>query len=464
MSTKRLLIPAFLAAMLHASGGPAAVAQQAAGSDTLTLEQAVAIALEKNPALRATAEEENIAKARVNQARAARFPRLDLSQGFTRGNNPVYVFGTLLTQRQFTAGNFALPGLNAPTPLNNNQTRLEGQWLLWDSNVSIERVRAARRMETAADFATEQARQDLILRVVRAYYGVLVAKENLTAAREALKTAESNEQRVAAMEKAGLVVTSDLLSAQVFRAQMKEREIRAANQVELARMDLSHELGLGPDVIREPSGELKEVSSASGVMEEWERTALAERPALRAVEKQHEAAASGRTQALLGFGPKVGAFANFERDAESLVSGPSGTNWTAGVRLEWNIFAGGADKARFDEAKARERQAAHQLEYARSGIRLEVRQAFLETQAAAQRAAAARESVAQARESLRILQNRYEAGLATMTDLLRAQTAQLDARTAYLAALNDWQLARAALERAAGKLTTESQLIRGESQ
>jgi outer membrane protein TolC len=92
---------------------------------------------------------------------------------------------------------------------------------------------------------------------------------------------------------------------------------------------------------------------------------------------------------------------------------------------------------------------------------MEVRKAFLDGTAAAQRAAAAHDAAEQAKESLRIVQNRYESGLTTMTELLRSQTAELDATTAYLLALQDWQLARAQLERAAGVLTPESGLITG---
>jgi len=459
MKRKRLLVLALspLAGLWPLS--PPLRAQQEAPREALTLAQAVQTALERNPALQAQAEELSVARARTGQARAAWLPRVDFSQGLTRGNDPVYVFGTLLRQRQFTAANFALPGLNAPTPLDNFATRFDGQWLLFDSFRSKFRVAGARRMETAADFQTEQARQDLILRVVRAYYGVIVARENLAAAREALRTAESNEQRASEMEKAGLVVASDKLSAQVFRAQMKEREIRAANQLEVARMALGHELGLGPAAQKEPQDTLREPAAAVQPMDQWEKTALAERPALRAAELQLQAAERGTKLAKSEFAPKVGMFASFERDAETL-GGPSGTNWTAGLRMEVNLFAGGMDRYRLDEARARERQAANQVEYFRSGVRLEVRQAFLETTAAEQRAAAARDSVEQAKESLRIIRNRYEAGLATMTDLLRAQTAQLEARTGYLAALHDWQVARAQLERAAGRLKAESTLIR----
>jgi len=435
-------------------------ALSARGQEAVTLEQAVRTALEQNPALRASGDAADAARARTRQAQAAWLPRIDFVQGFTRGNNPVYVFGTLLTQRQFTQANFALAGLNAPTPLDNFQTRLEGQMTLFDSGQRRLRVIGARRLETAADFETEQARQDLILRVVRAYYGVLVARENLEAAREALRTAEANEQRVQKLVEAGLVVNSDLLSAQVFRAQMKEREIRAQNDLQLARMMLGHEMGLGPGALREPAGTLAEPPASMLTLEEWEGAALTDRPALRAAELQHEAAAKGRDLAKAQFGPRLGLFANVERDAETL-GGPSGTNWTAGARLEWNIFAGGADRYRLAEAKAREDQAANQLEWFRSGVRLEVRQAYLETVAAQQRATAARDAVEQARESLRIIQNRYQAGLTTVTELLRAESAQLDARTSYLSALHDWQTARAQLERAAGGLTQESTLITG---
>ena len=118
-------------------------------------------------------------------------------------------------------------------------------------------------------------------------------------------------------------------------------------------------------------------------------------------------------------------------------------------------------RARLAQAAAGESKARHNVEWLRSGVQMEVRKAFLDGNAAAQRTAAAHDAVQQAKESLRIVQNRYEAGLTTVTELLRAQTAQLDATTSYLLALQDWQVASAQLERAAGVLTPESLLITG---
>lgn len=434
------------------------LAPRAAAQETLTLAAAVQQALQGNSEFRSSQDAANAARARANEARAGWLPRLDFSQGFTRGDNPVYVFGTLLTQRQFTAADLALPSLNTPEPLDNFQTMFSGQWNLFDSGQTHFRSQGAKRLETAADFDTEQARQDLIMEVVRDYYGVLVTREDWKAAGEALQAAESNEQREEKMHTAGLIVDSDLLSAKVFLAQMKDREIRAHNGLELAQMTLARVLGEPPSARPEPSETLIAPAPAVETVQRWTQTALAHRPSLRSAELQAGAAASATKSAKAEFGPKIGVYADFERDAMTL-GGPSGTNWTAGARLDINLFAGGAQRARMAEAQANEDQARHSLEWLRSGVQLEVQQAYLDISAAAQRAAAAHDAVAQAQESLRIIQNRYEAGLTNITELLRAQTAQLEARTEYLSALHDWQVARAQLERSAGVLTASSALL-----
>ena len=438
-------------------------AQEKGATEPLTLDQAVRMALKQNPAFQTNTDEADAARARLKQVQAAWFPRFDFHQDFTRGNNPVYVFGSKLTQRQFSASDFSLYKLNTPTPFDNFQTRFDGQWRLFDSGQTLSHQRSAKHLVTAADFETEQARQDLILEIVSTYYGVLTLQENVKAADEALKTARASEQRIETMNRAGLLVDSDLLSAKVFSSQMKDLQIRAQNDLLLAEMQLAREMGMGVDAPAEPTGTLAEPGMPARTIEEWIQISLEQRPGLRAAQLQ-EAAMSDETKATKAeFGPKIGLFGSAERDAMTL-GGPSGTNWMAGARLDFNIFAGGAQKARVAEAAANANKAKHNVQWFRSGVQLEVRKAYLDGNAAGQRAASARDAAEQAKESLRIVQNRYETGLTTVTELFRAETAQLDARTGYLAALQDWQVARAQLERAAGVLTPESALIAGASQ
>jgi outer membrane protein len=433
-------------------------AQETAKGSPVTLEQAVHSALQQNPAFRTSEDDADAARARLKQVQSAWYPRFDFHQDFTRGNNPIYVFGSKLTQRQFTTADFALSKLNTPTPLDNFQTRFDGQWRLFDSGQTLFHQRSAKKLVTVADFQTEQARQDLILEVVRAYYGIRVLEENEKAAEGALKTAEATAQRMEAMHKVGTVVDSDLLSAKVFLAEMKDRQIRAQNDLAMSEMQLARLMGLSVEHQLDLAGTLGEPVASTKALQEWTQTALAERPALRAVQLQEAAVDDERKAAKAEFGPTIALFGTTERDAMTM-GGPSGTNWTAGARVDFNLFAGGATKARLAEATAHASKAKHNVEWFRSGVTLEVRKAFLDEEASAQRAAAAREAADQAKESLRIVQNRYEAGLTTITELLRAETSQLDARTLYLNALQDWQVAQAELERAAGVLTPESELI-----
>jgi outer membrane protein TolC len=447
-------------ALVSIVAAPGSRAQESGANRSITLEQAVQMAVQQNPAFQTSKDDANAARARLKETQSAWYPRLDFNQDFTRGNNPVYVFGTKLTQRQFSAADFGLNKLNTPTPLDNFQTRLDGQWRLFDSGQTLLHQRSAKQLVTAADFETEQARQDLILEIIKAYYGVLVMRENVKAADEAVKTAEASEHRIETMHKVGLLVDSDLLSAKVFVSQMKDRQIRAQNDLAFTEMQLAREIGIGLDSPPETVGALMEPSPLTKTIQEWIQTALQQRPALRAAQIEETAMGNERKAAKAEFGPRIGLFGSTERDAVTL-GGPSGTNWTAGARLDFKLFAGGAQKARLEEAAASESKAKHNVEWLRSGVQMEVRKAFLDGNAATQRAAAARDATEQAKESLRIVQNRYESGLTTVTELLRSQTAELDATTAYLSALQDWQVARAQLERAAGVLTPESALITG---
>ena len=88
-----------------------------------------------------------------------------------------------------------------------------------------------------------------------------------------------------------------------------------------------------------------------------------------------------------------------------------------------------------------------------------MRRAWADLGAAQQRIEVARAAMAEAEESLRITQNRYEAGLSNVTDLLRNETAVLESRTRYLAAVHDQRIAAVMLEFAAGTLSPQSEVL-----
>ena len=111
----------------------AASAQQEAQPTSLTLQQAVAIALEKNPLRKAAIADTKVASAGIREARSSLLPHLSFTETATRGDDPVYVFGSRLRQQRFTTADFALNSLNTPLPVGDFTTRFGGTWNLFDS-------------------------------------------------------------------------------------------------------------------------------------------------------------------------------------------------------------------------------------------------------------------------------------------------------------------------------------------
>ncbi len=153
--------------------------------------------------------------------------------------------------------------------------------------------------------------------------------------------------------------------------------------------------------------------------------------------------------------PTVNVEAVLEADRQTFVT-RGGANYTVAASLNWNLFNGLRDKAQIEEARQQLIAAKAGHERMSSAVRLEVRRAWEELQASNQRITVSEATVAQAAESLRITQNRYQAGLSTVTELLRTESAVLESRTEYLSALHDQRLAAAQLDAAAGALTLDS--------
>ena len=204
----------------------------------LSLQSAATIALEKNPLRKAALADTKVASAGVREAQSFLMPHIAFSELGTRGDDPVYVFGSKLRQQRFTADNFAPPlnKLNTPLPYGNFSTRFGGTWNLFASFASWHGVNRAKEMNSAATHQLERTDQEILFRVVQSYYGVLLAAKQLEVADQTEKTAKSIMDRSQVRYDAGLVVESDLLSAKVRLAGREQELIRAQNNLALARV------------------------------------------------------------------------------------------------------------------------------------------------------------------------------------------------------------------------------------
>ena len=105
----------------------------------LSLRDAVRLALREHPSVAATEANAKAAETKIKQMQSGYLPRLNYQESFTRGNNPVYVFGSLLTQRQFGVQNFAIDKLNKPDFLNNFQSQLVMDQMVFEAGTTRDR-------------------------------------------------------------------------------------------------------------------------------------------------------------------------------------------------------------------------------------------------------------------------------------------------------------------------------------
>ena len=428
--------------------------QQPAQPSPLTLRQAVNIALEKNPARKAALADTHAASADVRASRSLLYPHAAFSETATDGNDPVYVFGSKLRQQRFGAADLALNALNTPGAFGNFSTHFGGTWNLFDSLASWHSVNRAERAKDAADRQLERTGQEIVFRVADSYYAVLLTKKQLDVAEQTMKMAEAILERSKNRFESGVIVESDALSAKVRLAMRKQELVRAQNNVALARARLSAAMGLSTQNDFEPADELAERTLPSTPLEELEKQAIEMRPDLKRIRSEESAQEQSVSIAKSSFGPRVG----WEADNPHLVSG-GGNNWLAGIEVQLDLFDGGARRAQLSREQAVREKVSALKEMATDAVRLEVRQAYYDVDATRQQLDVARASIAESQESLRINQDRYEAGLSTVTDLLAAEEAARRTQADYWETVCRYYTGYAALELASGALNPQSPVV-----
>ena len=436
-------------ALAKAALAVAILAAQGVSAQTLTLREAVNEALARNPAVYAVDARKAGAEAREKEARAARIPRVDLSESVTRGNNPVFVFGSLLEQGEFAPRHFDPGFLNAPPALTNFRAALSARYPVFDRFRTDTAIRQSRNGVARASSESSEARQQIVAATVARYYGVAVAEEKLAVAQAAVRSAEAAAKSTRDRFEQGLIVESDALSADVQLAGFRQRVIAAQGEVAIARAALA-------TLLQRPRGE--DLTVAAVLPDLRTNGADLDAAVLRAVEQRAPVKAAStmvadaelRLRAERGTAlPRVDAFGTFGASGANF--GSRNTDHTGGVVITLELFDRGrparvaAARAEIDAARAGEAMA-------RDAVTMEVITAWHRLTASRESAAVAATAARQAEAAARIVHDRYETGLTTITEQLRAQTALVSAQFDLLAARYESLVAHADLLRATGDL------------
>jgi outer membrane protein len=378
------------------------------------------------------------------------FPRISVSETWQRGDQPVFVFGSLLAARQFAASNFAIDSLNHPDPIGFFKTTVGIEQLVFDGGRQRAAAASASLGEEIASASANETAAQIALATTGAFGRIVAADASRRAADGGLAAARQDLARAEHRRDVGMATDADVLSLVVHVAGLEQRAIQATSDGEVARAELNRLMGapIEADVRLAPTlaSPLDDGrADASALLAEADRA----RPELERAAASEHVAELTRTQARSALVPQVAAQAAF--DVSGTRFNDRASSWILGGELRWTFSTGGAELAGLKASAAAVARAQAEVEDLRAAVHVEVVSALGRLRAARAREAAGRAAVDQARESQRIIRDRFEQGLAPVNDVLRASNTVLDADATYTSAMVDIFVADATLRRALGR-------------
>lgn len=401
--------------------------------DSLTLEQAVKLALEHHPSLRAAAANLESASSGLTVALAGYYPSVIGSASFSRTDGAFVLNPTFPPRNQ---------------SYNTYTTGVQMTETVFDFGKTIGKVSANSDFVNAASADQEATRQTVIMNAQLAYFSLIQAKQVIRVNEEALDQAKKHLAQAKAFYSVGRRPQSDVTKAEVDLANADVNLIRARNQMRLARVSLENTMGVHPTAdyrVRE----VFEVPPFSMRLDSAEVVAFQERPELIAAHARVEANRSLVSATWDQHLPTIGAFGNW---TWSNFDFPLFSRWNAGLTFTLPIFQGFAISAQVDQARAAADVALANLDLLNETARLEVEQNYLGLKEAEDRIGATAKLLEQAEENLRLANGEYAAGVGTPIEVADAQLSLSNAQITRIQALSDYNGFLIRLQRSMGIL------------
>ncbi|MHB8742490.1 MAG: TolC family protein [Sulfuricaulis sp.] len=426
------------------------VVSTALPAETINLEQAVSYSLEHNPDLLAVREQISASGARTRAAKGARLPSLGLSTSASASDNPLDAFANKLNARQVTAPDFDPAHLNHPGTSDLYMTQLALRLPVYTGGRLSATVKSAEDMEQNSRLQYARAREITAFQTICDYLNVQAAQEGLAIAEEAVAAARKHAQTTAQLARAGRIVVSDKLTAEVNLAAVQSSRDQAVTRLESAhnRLKLIMGMPLDSDITLASTGFNAIGDDAS--LTELEARALANRKDLAAARALNQAATARVQATRAAYMPNVDLIASsnwydnkpgFDNHSSSIMGV---------IRLE--LYAGGQHESEISAALAEDQEMQWRVQALEQSAQDDVREAYDGLREAQARHATAADNVERARANVRLVEQRYGQGRTILIDLLQAERAYTDARLEELGSRLNQDIGQASLQLADGTL------------
>ena len=407
-----------------------------------TLEEAWSVALSADKSLQSVRSRTLAAQATVSAAKARRLPSIEVDAAFTQLDDTpgldLSALGLTLPDA-VDHDNFLAASAQLNLPLYTGGQISKG------IDAASAALEANRDQETAAVQNLKLAVANNFVLVLRASHAVNVANANV-------ESLQGHAKDVQNLFNKGLVPQNDLLAVQVSLANAQQQALQTSNGLDIAKAAYNRQLGRALDAevvldeVMPPVDPLARVDD----LDQLTATALDTRSELSALINQSSALSYQGQAERASMRPMVGLNATYrylENDAlddENLASVALGVSWA--------LYDGGLATHRAT-ALEQQAQAARELnEDLDSGIRLQVRSAWLSINEAQRRMVVAEKAVTQAEQNLKVARDRYQNGIGTNTEVLDAEALRSVSHLNNNDARYDAALARLNLARSLGVL------------
>ena len=408
--------------------------------EILTLERCVNLALANNQGLKIAQERIRESEGRKQETFGNFLPKLSGSGSYTRlEESPRMTVSFFGTEQTFVLG---------PENLYGTQLTLRQPLFTWGKIYQGDKQ--ARLNYRLVNEEYKRVKNSLIFDVKKAFYSVLLAKQFVTIAEEAMDVADSHYKTTRALYKEGKVSDYDVSRAKVQLVNNQTNLIKAKNNLKLAREELSILLNAELEKDWEVKGEFSFEKREVG-LEDALGKALGERAEIRQLMIQEEMAKISIKLARAENRPNLDFLANYQYTNPFYNREEWGGSWNAIISLNFPLFSGLSDLGRVKQAKAGLEQVKILESQVGERIKLEVRKAIFDMEEAQERIEAQRENVELARANLRIAKERHRQGLMSEIELRDAQLSLTQAETDYFQALYDYSVANTFLDKALGK-------------
>ncbi len=409
---------------------------------TLTLDEAVQLGIQNSKNLKIDAAKIEEATADLLEAKNRQLPELKVSGS--------YMYLPIKPNIDLK-----LPGVSAAGGPEVHQV------LYGSANLSVPiysggrikyGIESAKYLVEASKLNTENDKTAIAYNVAQAYNNLFKANQSIKVLEENLTASQKRDETFLKLENNGVIARNDRLKANLQTSNIELQLLEAKNNYNIANINMDLLLGLPETTEIEVDQNYIDEGNEVKPVDFYVNEARENRKDLQALDKQRQAAALGTKAAKAENLPSIAFTGGYiAADIPKFLTIYNAVN--VGVGISYNLSNIWKQNSSLKQSKAREMQLSATNELLNDNIKLDVNREYQNTDYSKKRIAVFEKSAEQANENYRITKNKYDNGLATMTELLDADAAQIAANVGVINAKADAALAYRKLLQTTGTLT-----------